>query len=82
MTEGEACEELTIQLDSNLSDRDISDRVNADSSDPGYVLLSDQDIIQQLTCSESTDPSLVVSNVCIKRFLVLMNLCMYLHVPT
>ena len=57
MVEGETCEELTIQLDSNLSDRDISDWVNADSSDPGYALLSDQDIIQQLTCSNPPLPT-------------------------
>ena len=35
MAEGETCKELTIQQDGNLSDRDISDWVNAESCDPG-----------------------------------------------
>ena len=48
--EDETCEELTMQLDSNLSDREISDWVNTDNGDPGYALLSDQDIIGQITC--------------------------------
>ena len=48
--EDETCEELTMQLDSNLSGREISDWVNTDNGDPGYALLSDQDIIDQVTC--------------------------------
>lgn len=57
MHEDETCEELTMQLDCNLSDRDISDWVNIDSSDPGYALLSDNDIIEQLTYSNPPPPT-------------------------
>ena len=39
-----------MQLDSNLSDREMSNWVNTDNGDPGYALLSDQDIIDQVTC--------------------------------
>ena len=47
--EDETCEELTMQLDSNLSDKKISDWVSTDNGDPGYALLSDQDMIHQVT---------------------------------
>ena len=44
----QTCEDLAKQLDNNLSDSDISDWVGADSSDPGYQVLTDQDIIEQV----------------------------------
>ena len=47
----QTCEELAKQLDSNLNDSDISDWIGADSCDPGYQVLTDQDIIEQITCT-------------------------------
>ena len=51
-----SCEELTKQLDNNLSDSDISDWIGADSCDPSYQVLTDQDIVEQVT-SMDTQPS-------------------------
>ena len=51
----QTCEELAKQLDSNLSDRDISDWIGADGCDLGYQVLTDQEIIEQVTC---TNPQL------------------------
>ena len=50
-------EELAKQLDNNLSDSDI--RIGAHSCDPGYQVLIDQDIIEQVTC---TNPQLSTEN--------------------
>ena len=44
----QTCEDLARQLDNNLSDSDISDWIGADSCDPGYQVLTDQDIIEQV----------------------------------
>ena len=51
----QTCEDLARQLDSNLSDSDISEWIGADGFDPGYQILTDQDIIEQIAC---TDPQL------------------------
>lgn len=54
--EEQTCEELAKQLDNNLSDSDISDWIGADSCDPGYQVLTDLDIAEQVT-STDTQPS-------------------------
>ena len=45
-SEDQTCEELAKQLDSNLSDRDISDWIGADGCDLGYQVLTNQEIIE------------------------------------
>ena len=45
-------ETLLRELDSNLVDSDISNWLNADADDQGYQLLSDSEIIQQVTSQE------------------------------
>ena len=55
----QTCEELAKQLDTNLSDSDISDWIGTDSCDPGYQVLTDQEIIEQVTC---TNPQLSTEN--------------------
>ena len=42
-------EALLHELDSNLRDEDISNWLNVDAVEHGYQLLSDNEIIQQLT---------------------------------
>ena len=54
--EEQTCEELAKQLDNNLSDSDISDWIGADNCDPGYQVLTDQDIVEQVTRTD-TQPS-------------------------
>ena len=44
----EGVEALAKQLDHNLSDEDISNWMKEDSNDPGYQLLTDEEIIQQV----------------------------------
>ena len=44
-----SCEMLIRELDSSLTDNDISSWLDSDSSDPGYQLLSDEDIISSIT---------------------------------
>ena len=41
--------ELAHQLDSNLKDKDVCDWMNIDSGDQGYQLLTDEEIVQQVT---------------------------------
>lgn len=41
--------ELAHQLDSNLEDEDVCDWMNIDSGDQGYQLLTDEEIVQQVT---------------------------------
>ena len=38
----------TNELDHNLSDEDITNWIKEDSSNPGYLLLTDKEIIQQV----------------------------------
>ena len=57
----QTCEDLARQLDNNLSDSDISDWIGADSCDPGYQVLTDQDIIEQVG-QACTNPQLPTEN--------------------
>ena len=41
-------EDLAKRLDSNLTDGDVSDWVEADSGDPRYQLLTDEEILEQV----------------------------------
>ena len=50
---------LAKQLDTHLSNSDISDWIGADSCDPGYQVLTNQEIIEQVTC---TNPQLSTEN--------------------
>lgn len=43
------CEMLIHELDGNLTNEDVSSWLNSDSSDPGYQLLSDDEIIDSIT---------------------------------
>ena len=43
------CEMLVHDLDSKLTDEDIRSWLNSDSSDHGYQLLSDDDIVSNIT---------------------------------
>ena len=47
------CEQLLHQVDATLSNDDVSEWLHFDSDDPGYQLLSDADIIQQVTQEEA-----------------------------
>ena len=49
------CETLIRELDSSLQDEDISNWVSGDADDQGYQLLSDEDIIQQVTSQQPDD---------------------------
>lgn len=54
----ESIEALAKKLDLNLSDEDIANWMQEDSSDPGYQLMTDDEIIQQVTnpsAEEATD---------------------------
>ena len=53
-----SCEALLRELDSNLDDSDISNWLNADADDQGYQLLSDSEIIQQVTSQQQEEPPL------------------------
>ena len=44
----QSVEALTNELDHNLSDEDITNWMKKDSSNPGYQLLTDKEIIQQV----------------------------------
>ena len=44
----QSVEALAKELDNNLSDEDIINWMKEDSSDPGYQLLTDKEIIQQV----------------------------------
>ena len=55
----QTCGELAMQLDNNLSNSDISDCIGADGCDPGYLVLTDQDIMKQVAC---TNPQLSTKN--------------------
>lgn len=48
-----SCEQLLHHIDATLSSDDISEWLHSDSEDPGYQLLSDADIIQQVTQEEA-----------------------------
>ena len=45
----QTCETLIRDLDKNLTDEDIRSWLDSDSNDPGYQLLSDDDIISNIT---------------------------------
>lgn len=49
------CETLLCQLDSNLQDEDINNWLNVDTDDQGYQLLSDEEIVQQVTSQQPED---------------------------
>ena len=54
----QSVEALAKELDHNLSDEDIINWMKEDSSDPGYQLLTDKEIIQQVvnpSAEEDTD---------------------------
>ena len=54
----QSVEALAKELDHNLSDEDIINWMKEDSSDPGYQLLTDEEIIQQVvnpSAEEDTD---------------------------
>ena len=46
------CEDLARQLDSGLQEEDIMEWMDGNSDDQGYQLLSDDDIIRQVTQSD------------------------------
>ena len=46
---------LAQELDSNLETEDVITWINVDSSDGGYQLLSDEDIIKQVTQGDGTE---------------------------
>ena len=48
---------LIHDLDSNLRDEDIRIWLDSDSNDPGYQLLSDEDIISNITSPNQSEDS-------------------------
>lgn len=52
-----SCESLVRQLDKNLTDEDVTSWLYEDSADPGYQLLSDEDIIDQVTSDQQIEES-------------------------
>jgi hypothetical protein len=53
--ESESCETIAHQLDENLTNEDISTWLNDDSFDPRYQLLTDEEIINQVTFDQESE---------------------------
>ena len=51
------CEMLVRDLDSNLTDEDIRSWLDSDGNDPGYQLLSNDDIISNITSPNQVEDS-------------------------